>query len=85
MLTFIIFLLYRIGRTLKVRKRYKQSVATLEQALSIEPGSVQCMFQLANSLYTMQRFEAALEQLLKLKKLIPTESVVFFMLGKVRV
>jgi len=71
------------GRTLKVRKRYKQSVATLEQALSIEPGSVQCMFQLANSLYTMQRFEAALEQLLKLKKLIPTESVVFFMLGKI--
>merc|ERR1712083_120314 len=56
---------------------------TLHGALKIAPKNALCKFQRASILHSCDRNQEALEELLELKEIVPKESPVYFLIGKV--
>ena len=60
------------------------ALETLNRALVIAPKNVLCKFQRANILFILERYQEALEELTELKRMVPTESSVYFLIAKVK-
>ena len=56
---------------------------TLEGALQKAPQNPLCKFERASILFSVERFDEALVELKQLKVLVPKESPVYFLMGKV--
>jgi len=59
------------------------AIETLTSALKISPKNALCKFQRASILHSCDRNQEALEELLELKEIVPKESPVYFLIGKV--
>ena len=57
---------------------------TLNKAIAISPKSALCKFERASILHSTERYQEALEELTQLKQIVPKESSVYFLIGKVR-
>jgi len=66
------------------QKHSSIALNTLGHALSLDPRNPLCKFHKASILFAVERYEEALEELLQLKQIVPKESLVYFLLGKVR-
>ena len=60
-----------------------KALETLNVALSKAPQNPLCKFEKASILFSIERFDEALVELNELKVLVPKESPVFFLMGKV--
>merc|ERR1719351_637931 len=56
---------------------------TLNRAISLSPKSALCKFEKASILLTSERDQEALKELMELKQIVPKESSVYFLIGKV--
>jgi len=56
---------------------------TLNAAISVSPKNPLCKFERASILHSSERYQEALEELLELKQIVPKESPVYFLIGKV--
>jgi len=56
---------------------------TLNRAISLSPKSALCKFEKASILLTSERYQEALKELMELKQIVPKESSVYFLIGKV--
>ena len=64
-------------------KKTDRALETLNRAIQGSPTNSLCRFEKASILYQAERYVDALEELNKLKEMVPKESPVYFMLGKV--
>lgn len=60
-----------------------KALETLEQALRGSPKNALCKFERASILFSSERYHEALNELNELKILVPKESPVYFLMGKV--
>lgn len=60
------------------------ALATLNRALAVEPRNPLCKYHRASILHATDRHQEALAELNQLKEIVPKESNVYFLLGKVR-
>ncbi len=60
-----------------------KALETLNAAIRQSPKNSLCKFERASILFAAERYTEALEELNELKKLVPKESPVYFLLGKV--
>ena len=60
-----------------------RALETLNAALSMSPKNAICKFERASILFAMENYHEALKELKELKDLVPKESPVYFLLGKV--
>ena len=74
---------FNVAMTQYSRKQSQSALKTLKQALELEPHNPLCMFNRAIILFGIDRLDESLEVLQELKKLVPKESVVYFLIGKV--
>ena len=65
------------------QKRSSAALATLGNALALEPQNPLCKFHRATILIATDRHKEALKELLELKEIVPKESLVYFLIGKV--
>ena len=61
----------------------EKAIETLDSAIQQSPKNPLCKFERASILFSAERYEEALEELNGLKELLPKESPVYFLLGKV--
>uniref|UniRef100_T1JEI7 Cell division cycle protein 27 homolog n=1 Tax=Strigamia maritima TaxID=126957 RepID=T1JEI7_STRMM len=59
------------------------ALATLNRAISADPKNPLCKFHRASIYFASDRHNDALQELLELKELVPKESLVYFLIGKV--
>lgn len=55
----------------------------LSKAITLSPKNSLCKFERASILFAAERYTDALQELNELKELVPKESPVYFLLGKV--
>ena len=60
-----------------------EALATLNKAIALEPNNPLCKFHRASALAAANRHTEALTELDELKELVPKESFVFYLAGKV--
>lgn len=60
------------------------ALATLNRALAVEPRNPLCKYHRASILHATDHHQEALAELNQLKEIVPKESNVYFLLGKVR-
>ncbi|XP_070569876.1 cell division cycle protein 27 homolog [Ptychodera flava] len=76
-------LLCHIGVVQHALQKSDAALTTLEHALSNSPGDPLCKFHKASILFATERYQEALNELEELKQIVPKESLVYFLLGKV--
>ncbi|KAF0295081.1 Cell division cycle protein 27 [Amphibalanus amphitrite] len=59
------------------------ALLTLNRAIALDPANPLCKFHRASVFLSSERLQEALDELLQLKQMVPNESLVFFLLGKV--
>lgn len=59
------------------------ALETLGAAISVSPKNPLCKFERASILHSSERYQEALEELTELKQIVPKESPVYFLIGKV--
>lgn len=64
-------------------QKSEKAIATLNAAVAMAPKNPLCKFEKATIMFACERYEEALEELNDLKELVPKESPVYFLLGKV--
>lgn len=64
--------------------RQEEALETLNQAVKLSPNSPTCLFHRASMLVANDRLEEALQELEALKVVTPRESLVYFLIGSVR-
>lgn len=60
-----------------------ESLATLNRAISMDPKNPLCKFHRASVYFSLDKHEEALKDLEELKEIVPKESLVYFLIGKV--
>ena len=60
------------------------ALQTLGRAIASSPKNPLCKFERASILFAAERYDEALDELNSLKEILPKESPVYFLLGKVR-
>lgn len=60
------------------------ALATLNRALAVDPRNPLCKYHRASILHATDRHQEALAELNHLREIVPKESNVYFLLGKVR-
>ena len=60
------------------------ALETLNAAIQVSPRNPLCKFERASMLHSSERYQEALEELMELKQIVPKESPVYFLIGKVR-
>ena len=63
-------------------KQSDKALQILSRALLIEPGNTLCKFHKANILFHMEKYDLALQELEKLRRIIPKESLIYYMISK---
>nr|KAG5703820.1 hypothetical protein BaRGS_031454 [Batillaria attramentaria] len=76
-------LICHVGVAQHAQKKTEQALVTLNKAITMEPRNPLCKFHKASILLACDRHKEALEELEELKQIIPTESLVYFLMGKV--
>ncbi|RXN00282.1 Cell division cycle protein 27-like [Acipenser ruthenus] len=61
----------------------EHALETLNKAISIDPKNPLCKFHRASILFANEKYKAALQELEELKQIVPKESLVYFLIGKV--
>jgi anaphase-promoting complex subunit 3 len=64
-------------------QKTEKAMETLNSALQKAPQNPLCKFERASILFSVERFDEALVELNQLKVLVPKESPVYFLMGKV--
>jgi anaphase-promoting complex subunit 3 len=64
-------------------KKTELALQTLNKAIEKDPKNALCKFQRASVYCSMERHNEALSELEQLKQIVPKESLVYFMIGKV--
>ncbi|XP_035214757.1 cell division cycle protein 27 homolog [Stegodyphus dumicola] len=59
------------------------SLATLNKAIAMDPKNPLCKFHRASVYFSLDKHEEALKDLEELKEIVPKESLVYFLIGKV--
>ena len=60
-----------------------QAIQTLTEAIKLDPKNPLCKFHHASMNFNIGKLEEALEELEELKQLVPKESVVYYLIGKI--
>ena len=60
-----------------------QALQTLNRAITMDPNNPLCKFHRASIFFATERYQDALRELEELKQIIPKESLVYFIMGKV--
>ena len=60
------------------------ALQTLARAVAVDERNPLCKFHRASVLFASERHQEALEELDELKDIVPRESLVYFLIGKVR-
>ena len=63
--------------------KMEKALQTLNNAIQIAPKNALCKFERASLLHKMEKYPEALDELVQLKDLVPKQSPVYFLLGKV--
>ena len=66
-------------------KRSDKALQTLDRAITVDRRNPLCKFHRASILFAGDKYEEALKELDELKVIVPKESLVYFLLGKVRI
>lgn len=72
-----------LGVVLHSLKKTEQALQILDEAIAMDPNSALCRYHRASLYFAMDRHEEALHELETLKTLVPKESLVYFLIGKV--
>ncbi len=64
-------------------KQSEKALQILDRALAVEPKNTLCKFHRASILFSMEKYEEALEEFEKLRRIIPKESLIYYMISKV--
>jgi anaphase-promoting complex subunit 3 len=64
-------------------QRKEEALGTLNRAIAVEPNNPLCKFHRASILASCNRHQEALAELEQLKELVPKESLVYYLTGKV--
>lgn len=64
-------------------KQSEKAVQILDRALQIEPKNTLCRFHRASILFAMDEYDEALDEFEKLRRIIPKESLIYYMISKV--
>ena len=65
-------------------KKPQAALQTLNRAIEMDPKNALCKFHRASIKFSMDEHEQALQELDELKQIVPKESLVYFLIGKVR-
>ncbi|XP_057673548.1 cell division cycle protein 27 homolog isoform X2 [Corythoichthys intestinalis] len=76
-------LLCHIGVVQHALKKSDAALETLNKAIGIDPTNPLCKFHRASILFANDKYKAALQELEELKQIVPKESLVYFLIGKV--
>ncbi|KAH9524059.1 anaphase-promoting complex subunit cdc27 [Bulinus truncatus] len=76
-------LMCHVGVAQHAQQKTDLALNTLNIAIKIDPKNPICMFHRASILFASDRHKEALEELETLKQIIPRESLVYFLMGKV--
>ncbi|XP_072034450.1 cell division cycle protein 27 homolog [Amphiura filiformis] len=76
-------LLCHIGVVQHALHKSNQALETLTRAISMDPNNPLCKFHRASILFATEKYQEALTELEELKHIIPKESLVYFIMGKV--
>ncbi|KAF4522886.1 hypothetical protein B566_EDAN012940 [Ephemera danica] len=71
--------------TLASLHKTEKALQLLNSAISVQPKNPVCRFNRARILFSSERYQEALEELEELKEIVPRESQVYFLAGKVSV
>lgn len=66
-------------------KKSDLALQTLNKAIEMDPKNALCKFHRASIKFSMDDYESALSELEELKQIVPKESLVYFLIGKVSV
>lgn len=72
-----------LGVVLHSLKKTEQALQILDEAIAMDPQSALCRYHRASLYFAMDRHEEALHELETLKTLVPKESLIYFLIGKV--
>ncbi|XP_034495630.1 cell division cycle protein 27 homolog isoform X6 [Ailuropoda melanoleuca] len=64
-------------------KKSEKALDTLNKAIVIDPKNPLCKFHRASVLFANEKYKSALQELEELKQIVPKESLVYFLIGKV--
>uniref|UniRef100_A0A2K6FIU9 Cell division cycle protein 27 homolog n=1 Tax=Propithecus coquereli TaxID=379532 RepID=A0A2K6FIU9_PROCO len=64
-------------------KKSEKALDTLNRAIVIDPKNPLCKFHRASVLFANEKYKLALQELEELKQIVPKESLVYFLIGKV--
>ncbi|XP_014674932.1 PREDICTED: cell division cycle protein 27 homolog [Priapulus caudatus] len=76
-------LMCHIGVVQHALQRSDQALATLNKAIATDPKNPLCKFHRASILFANDKHQDALKELEELKEIVPKESLVYFLIGKV--
>uniref|UniRef100_A0A8C4QC11 Cell division cycle protein 27 homolog n=1 Tax=Eptatretus burgeri TaxID=7764 RepID=A0A8C4QC11_EPTBU len=65
------------------QKKTEAALETFTKAIELDPKNPLCKFHRASVLFSIEKYKAALEELDELKEIVPKESLVYFLIGKV--
>ncbi|XP_060073149.1 cell division cycle protein 27 homolog [Ylistrum balloti] len=76
-------LLCHIGVVQHSQQKSESALVTLNKAIETDPSNPLCKFHRASILFASERHKEALQELEELKQIVPKESLVYFLIGKV--
>lgn len=72
-----------VGVSQHAMKKSEAALVTINKGMNIDPKNPLCKFHRASILFSMDKHQEALEELEELKKIVPGEALVYFLLSKV--
>ncbi|CAG2194962.1 APC3 [Mytilus edulis] len=76
-------LLCHIGVVQHAQQKSESALSTLNKAIATDPRNPLCKFHRASILFASDKHNEALKELEELKQIVPKESLVYFLIGKV--
>lgn len=76
-------LLCHIGVVQHAQQKSESALVTLNKAIATDPRNPLCKFHRASILFASDKLNEALKELEELKQIVPKESLVYFLIGKV--
>ena len=75
--------LYHIAVVYHSLKQSDKALQILDRAFAVEAKNTLCNFHRASILFSMEKYEEALEQFEKMRRIIPKEFLIYYMIRKV--
>jgi len=72
-----------VGMVLNEQKKSRDALGMLTHAIKIDPKNTLAQFKKASVLVSLGDYDAALEELAKLKEIAPKEAPIYFLMGKI--